>query len=201
METPQGRRKPGGSTRGAQEEHKRSTRATQEEHKRARPNPLACSWLVPGLCLALGAFARHFCIHNSSFCLRPSVALGGFGGRETPGSRSSKTRAFLARLLVRSQEPVRIQGEEIPSILSNLEIERLADRYLAQGIIPATKREDALHVAHATVHGLDILLSWNFRHLANVRREGLIAAVNQQEGYRHALRLLSPLEVEDDHQS
>jgi predicted nucleic acid-binding protein len=84
---------------------------------------------------------------------------------------------------------------------SNLEIERLADRYLAQGIIPATKREDALHVAHATVHGLDILLSWNFKHLANVRREGLIAALNQQEGYGHPLRLLSPLEVEDENQS
>ena len=89
----------------------------------------------------------------------------------------------------------------IAMLPSNLEIERLADQYLALGIIPATKREDALHVAHATVHGLDILLSWNFKHLANVRREGLIAAVNQQQGYRHALRLLSPLEVEDDHQS
>jgi hypothetical protein len=48
---------------------------------------------------------------------------------------------------------------------------------------------------------LDILLSWNFKHLANVRREGLIAAVNQQEGYGHALRLLSPLEVEDENQA
>ena len=84
---------------------------------------------------------------------------------------------------------------------SNLEIERLADLYLAQGIIPAKKREDALHVAHATVHGLDILLSWNFKHLANVRREGLIAAENQREGYPHALRLLSPLEVEDESQT
>jgi hypothetical protein len=45
------------------------------------------------------------------------------------------------------------------------------------------------------------LLSWNFKHLANVRREGLIAAVNQQEGYWHALRLLSPLEVEDENQT
>jgi len=79
-------------------------------------------------------------------------------------------------------------------------IERLADLYLARGIIPAIKREDALHVAHATIHGLDILLSWNFKHLANVRREALIASVNQQEGHWHTLRLLSPLEVEDENQ-
>ena len=50
----------------------------------------------------------------------------------------------------------------------------------------------------ATPH---LLLSWNFKHLANVRREGLIAAVNRQEGYWHTLRLLSPLEVEDESQT
>jgi hypothetical protein len=84
---------------------------------------------------------------------------------------------------------------------SDPEVERLADLYLARGIIPAKKREDALHVGYATVHGLDILLSWNFKHLANVRREGLIAAANEHEGYGHTLRLLSPLEVEDDSQA
>jgi predicted nucleic acid-binding protein len=81
------------------------------------------------------------------------------------------------------------------------EIENLADQYIAQRIIPATKREDALHVAHATVHQMDILLSWNFKHLANVRREALIVAFNRQEGYWHSLRLLSPLGVEDEGQS
>lgn len=73
--------------------------------------------------------------------------------------------------------------------------------YVVQKIIPAGKFEDALHVAYATVHQMDILLSWNFKHLANVRREALIAAVNQQTGYRYPLRLLSPLEVEDEGES
>ncbi len=79
-----------------------------------------------------------------------------------------------------------------------VEIERLADLYVAQRIVPATKRDDAFHVAYATVFGLDILLSWNFKHLANVRREARFMAVNQNEGYWHPLRLLSPLEVEDE---
>jgi hypothetical protein len=81
------------------------------------------------------------------------------------------------------------------------EIKTLADCYLAQGIIPTAKREDALHVAHATVHEVDILLSWNFKHLANVRREAMIVAFNRQAGYWHSLRLLSPLEVADEDQS
>ena len=45
---------------------------------------------------------------------------------------------------------------------------------------------------------MDILLSWNFKHLANVRREARVATVNQEEDYWHPLRLLSPLEVQDE---
>lgn len=80
------------------------------------------------------------------------------------------------------------------------EVERMADLYLAHRVIPATKREDAFHVAYATAFGLDILLSWNFKHLANVRREQLIAEINRAAGYPRLLRLVSPLEVEDENQ-
>lgn len=75
------------------------------------------------------------------------------------------------------------------------EIRRLASRYLDKGAIPKSKLEDALHVAYATVCEMDILLSWNFKHLANVNREARILAINLEEGYRFPLRLLSPLEV------
>jgi hypothetical protein len=81
-----------------------------------------------------------------------------------------------------------------------LEVERLVELYLAHRVIPASQRDDAFHVAYATVFGMDILLSWNFKHLANVRREKLIAEVNQTAGYPALLRLLSPLEVEDENQ-
>jgi predicted nucleic acid-binding protein len=81
---------------------------------------------------------------------------------------------------------------------TRVEIENLAKQYLLQKVIPPVNYEDALHVAYATVHQMDILLSWNFKHLANVRRESLIAAVNQSAGYRYPLRLLSPLEVVDE---
>jgi len=91
-----------------------------------------------------------------------------------------------------------ILGEHDISVLPDDdidEIRQLARRYIEQGIIPEAKLEDALHVAHATVHGIDVLLSWNFRHLANVNKEAKIIAVNTEEGYRHPLRLTSPLEV------
>ena len=75
------------------------------------------------------------------------------------------------------------------------EIRQLAQRYVERGVVPAAKMEDALHVAYATVHEMDVLPSWNFRHLANVNKEARISVVNIEQGYRHPLRLTSPLEV------
>lgn len=77
-------------------------------------------------------------------------------------------------------------------------IELLVARYIERGIIPSARIEDALHVAFATVFEMDILLSWNFKHLANVNKEAKILTVNSEEGYRYPLRLLSPLEVESE---
>jgi len=45
------------------------------------------------------------------------------------------------------------------------ESEQLAEAYLRAGVIPAKKRDDARHVAIATVAGLEIVVSWNHRHL------------------------------------
>jgi hypothetical protein len=74
-------------------------------------------------------------------------------------------------------------------------LKELAFRYIEHGAIPEAKLEDAQHVAYATVHEMDILVSWNFRHLANVKKEAKILAVNVEAGYWRPLRLLSPLEI------
>ena len=42
---------------------------------------------------------------------------------------------------------------------------------------------------------MDVLLSWNFRHLANINKEAQIQAVNILEGYSKPLRMVTPLEV------
>ena len=78
------------------------------------------------------------------------------------------------------------------------ELARLANLYVESAIVPLNKMEDALHVAYATVYEMDILLSWNFKHLANVNKEAKIQIVNFSEGYRRPLRLSSPMEVLDD---
>ncbi len=78
------------------------------------------------------------------------------------------------------------------------EIARLADAYMRHDVVPVRKRDDALHVAYATVFEMDVVLSWNFKHLANLRREARFATVNQAEGYWHSPRIVCPLEMEDE---
>ena len=46
------------------------------------------------------------------------------------------------------------------------EIAFLADAYVKNSIIPQNKTADAFHIAYSTVFQMDILLSWNFKHLA-----------------------------------
>jgi hypothetical protein len=73
--------------------------------------------------------------------------------------------------------------------------EELAEAYLREGVIPAKKRDDARHVAIATVAGLDIVVSWNHRHLANARKRELFNAVNRLAGFEQVLLIHTPFEV------
>jgi len=75
------------------------------------------------------------------------------------------------------------------------EINDLANQYIAEGIIPLKKRDDAMHVAISTVLNFDILLSWNFEHLANINKQIQINALNEKLGYLKRLNLLTPLGV------
>ena len=58
----------------------------------------------------------------------------------------------------------------------------LAKGLVAAGIVPARASEDALHISIATVHFVDYLLTWNFRHIANPEIQARIAEHFQQQG-------------------
>jgi len=90
--------------------------------------------------------------------------------------------------------------DEFPIKLLNLdddleEIRRMAQIYIEEGIIPVRKIDDALHLAICSVKEMDVLLSWNYKHLANINREMRIMAANLKEGYTHLFRMVTPLEV------
>jgi hypothetical protein len=75
------------------------------------------------------------------------------------------------------------------------EIGTLAQLYLENGIIPPKKLFDALHIAFCVVTKIDYLVSWNFKHLANINRERRVLAKNYEIGYRHPLRIITPTEL------
>ena len=71
------------------------------------------------------------------------------------------------------------------------EMEDLAAAYMAQKVVPVRFADDAQHVAVCVVARLDFLVSWNFRHLTNARREAGFNAVNILQGYR-PVRIVAP---------
>jgi len=74
----------------------------------------------------------------------------------------------------------------------------LADAYAVHGALPRARRADRLHAAMATVAEMDMLVSWNYRHLVNVSRRERINSVNRLVGYAKRLEIVSPPEVFED---
>ena len=63
------------------------------------------------------------------------------------------------------------------------EVAILADGYISRGIFHRKYIADAIHVALASYHKIDYLVTWNFGHLANVRRQARIRLFNTAAGF------------------
>lgn len=77
------------------------------------------------------------------------------------------------------------------------EVRDLRVAYLAAAVLSQKWIDDATHVAAATVHGAQLLLSWNFKHLVHWQRERGFNAVNLRAGYQQ-ISIRSPLEIASD---
>jgi predicted nucleic acid-binding protein len=91
----------------------------------------------------------------------------------------------------------RVPEAHIESLPLSSEAEELAAAYIEDGAIGAHMRADALHIALATVARVDVLVSWNFKHIVNLRRIHAYNAVNLKEGYP-LLEIRTPREVPGD---
>ena len=77
------------------------------------------------------------------------------------------------------------------------EAEKLAARYIERGALSPGMLADALHIAVATVAGVDVLVSWNFKHMVNLSRIQIYNGVNRDMGYA-ILDIRTPREIGDD---
>ena len=94
---------------------------------------------------------------------------------------------LVSREIERVPEPHRSSYLNLIAPLEQVELTEeasiLADGYISRGIFNRKYIADALHVAIASYHKIDYLVTWNFGHLANVRRQARIRLFNTAAGF------------------
>ena len=103
------------------------------------------------------------------------------------------------RELQEAPDRVRRHIPEVPEahqiiLADTAEADELAEGYLTHGIVGPGSRSDALHVALATIGRVDVMVSWNFKHIVNLGRIRLFNAVNLEQGYG-IIEIRTPKEV------
>ena len=111
---------------------------------------------------------------------------------------SSVTQRELLTAPHAVREAIGVLGD-LPEVIDATtdEVGSLADRYIESGVLTEKMRSDAEHIAVATVAGVDVLASWNFRHMVNAWRIRQYNEVNRQMGYP-PVDIRTPQEVEDE---
>lgn len=112
--------------------------------------------------------------------------------------------AVLLGELAEAPQHVREVFEEVPSerkemVRTTREVVGLRNAYLAANILTDRWIDDATHVAVATVGGADAIVSWNFRHMVNLRKIVAFNEVNIARGYR-VIHIISPTEFTDEYE-
>ena len=88
---------------------------------------------------------------------------------------------WVALLVFEEGEYTLLRG--IPLLEANALANELGRVILRSGLLPGSADGDAAHIALATVHEMDILLTWNCRHIANVAIHQRLRQLAEQHGY------------------
>ena len=74
------------------------------------------------------------------------------------------------------------------------EIDKIANIYIREKVIPAKYLPDAIHIATASIHNIPVLVSWNFEHIVKLKTKVEINRINRERGYPR-IDISSPHEV------
>jgi predicted nucleic acid-binding protein len=114
-------------------------------------------------------------------------------------------KVLLSAVLQRELEPA---PEKILNLITGLkseytefldeddEVVELATEYIAEKVVGQTSFADCLHIALATINRADLLVSWNFKHIVNIKRIRGYNSINIKNGYKQ-LDIRSPRELMD----
>ena len=90
-----------------------------------------------------------------------------------------------------------IEQHKIIILKADENAEILADKYVSENIIPQRYITDGLHIAIATINDLDIIVSYNFKHIVKLKTIIGCESINLREGYK-PIGIYSPTEVIED---
>ncbi len=97
---------------------------------------------------------------------------------------SGLTLAELERAPQAVKEIVRgVPAEFVEYVTFTEEAQELAETYLQENVVSGKSRVDAQHIATATINRVDVLVSWNFKHIVNLDRIHGYNSVNLKLGY------------------
>jgi hypothetical protein len=85
----------------------------------------------------------------------------------------------------------------LPELNVSEEAELLEARLLADAAIPEKAKTDALHIAVATVRGINYLLTWNCKYIANAVMRPKIEAICRASGYEPPV-ICTPMELMEE---
>lgn len=89
---------------------------------------------------------------------------------------------------LKEYKPFELEPDEEVGYLSGL--------YVSRGVIPSKYVDDAVHIAYASVYDLDVMASYNFKHIVKLKTKTEVKHINQLNGYRTPI-ITSPEELVD----
>jgi len=109
---------------------------------------------------------------------------------------------ILEAELKRSPQNVRefyrqLPASQVEQVVSTDESNALAERYIAENVVGKSSLDDCRHIALATLAHVDVLVSWNFKHIVNIDRIRGYNSVNEKLWYPR-IEIRTPYEVIHD---
>ncbi|MCL2282398.1 MAG: ORF6N domain-containing protein [Fibromonadales bacterium] len=176
---------------------------------------------IGGICAAAvaiahqprGAARRNFYIYNmSETCKKLSLYLdtsviGGYYDADFEVStqilfQNIKDKRYDVFISDLTQRELLKAPDKVRNLFNDLSIEyniikvstesiELAEKYLLENVVGEASKDDCIHIATATVNKIDVLVSWNFKHIVNIVRIKNYNTVNIKNGYNQ-LEIRSP---------
>ncbi|MBC6421953.1 MAG: type II toxin-antitoxin system VapC family toxin [Hormoscilla sp. SP5CHS1] len=83
---------------------------------------------------------------------------------------------------------------DFPLLELNKDVKDLAAQFQARSNLPSKAADDTVHIAAATVHVMDYLLTWNCKHIANAQIQNKLSEISIEFGY-NLPRICTPYEL------